>query len=224
MFRKFNKLSTIALPGLLCFCLVWGAEPARGESNDTDFDYDIFLTSDTLAIWLDITPVLVQSKMEDLLAGLDIYVAVDIKVQQPRKLFFPETLASARAILLISHPLTEDIYRLQMVNFGDSKREFQSQLELSDFLSDSLIFRVAPLSQIMDKPKIRLDLTLVSKSHSANILGNTPGRPEGELQRDTNPEEFFESLFTFFLNLVGFGKDSYHIVTPLFDSSQLGSF
>jgi hypothetical protein len=66
--------------------------PAAAES--ADLEYDIYLVNDTLAVWLDLRPVLDQSKMEDLLAGLDLWLAVELKIEKPRKLFFSKTISS----------------------------------------------------------------------------------------------------------------------------------
>lgn len=219
MNKAIGKTASAILICLLALPFFGGTASAGGDSKDTDFDYDIFLTDDTLAVWLDITPVLTQSKMEDLLAGLDISMVIEIKIERPRKLLFSKILTSTRAAVLISHPLTEDIYRLRLVNFGDINREFKSQLELSDFLSDSLILKIAPKSLLENAVEASLRLAITSKSHSSNVLEGDPGRPGTGAD-----EEFFESLFSFFLNLIGFGQTSYRIVSPPFSLSELASF
>jgi hypothetical protein len=220
----FDKVMRYILIGLLGLSLFGTSGPARADSKEIDFDYDIFLTDDTLAVWLDITPVLDQSRMEDLLAGLNISVAMEIKVERPRKLLFYETLTTARALMTISHSLTEDIYRLKLVNAGIIERGFKSQLTLSGFLSDSLVVKVAPTELLDEAAKLRLKLYIESKSHSSNDLSSAT-RPRGGAEVEDQPEEeFFESLFSSFLNLIGFGKTTYKIISPYFNLDELTSF
>jgi len=210
---------------LLGMLILGATAPLRAESADDDFDYDIFLIGETLAVWIDIRPALDQSRMEDLLAGLDLTLMIDLKAERPRKLLFSKTLASTRAALVISHPLTEDFYRLRLANFGFWDRRFKSQIELSDFLADSLILRLAPKSLMAEAPEVRLRFDLVSKSHSSNILDQIKGSSaDSSAAGPGTDEEFFESLFSFFLNLVGFGKTTFHIETPSFRIKDLPSF
>ncbi len=215
------KLIRALIYCLLGFYLAGGATAARAA--DAEFDYDIFLANDTIVVWLDVLPALDQAKMEDLLAGLDLSLVFDLKIERPRRLLFSKTIASTRAALVISHPLTEDVYRLRLVNFGVSDREFKSQLELSDFLADSLVLQLAPKSQIIASPEVRLNLSLTVKSHSSNVLRDFTSRPADSLGAGSGEEEFFESVFSFFLNLIGFGKTSYNIVSPPFSPEELTS-
>jgi len=208
----------------LAIFLLGLAMPLRAAGSDEEFDYDIFLIGDTLAVWIDVRPVLDQNRLEDLLAGLDVSLAIDLKVERPRKLLFSKTLASARAGVVISHPLTEDYYRLRLANFGYQDRRFESQIELSDYLADSLIFRLAPISSLEEAPEVRLDLDLVSNSHSSNILKEVTDSSAAASGKSPGAEsEFFESVFSFFLNMVGFGKTTFHIETPLFRVEDLPS-
>lgn len=225
MTRLSDRTARCLIIALVGLCVVWYPPGARADSQELDFDYDIFLVNDTLALWLDVTPVLIQSRMEDLLSGLDISVGIDLKVERPRKLFFAETLASAKATLIISHPLTEDIYRLRLINLGAVDYEFQSQLELSDFIADSVILKIGPRKQFEVAAAIRLNLNLISKSHSNNILKDISPESDKSLNRDTGGgDAFFESLFSFFLTLTGFGTTSYKIVSPPFILDDLPSF
>lgn len=205
--------------------MLGGAASLKADDAGADFDYDIFLVGDTLAVWIDIRPVLDQSRMEDLLAGLDLSLIIEMKAQRPRKLLFSKTIATARAALVISHPLTEDLYRLRLANFGRREWSFKSQIELSDFLADSLIFRLAPKSLLEEAPQVRLNLDLVSKSHPSIILDDIEDSGTDSSGTGAGPdEEFFESLFSFFLNLVGFGQKTFHIETPFFRVKDLSSF
>ena len=224
MTKKNAIIKRCFLAALLSLCFFWTTGPVCAENRDIEFDYDIFLTGDTLAIWLDFTPILNQPKMEDLLAGLDLSILIDFKVEKPRRLAFSKTLATARAAVVISHPLTEDIYRLRLVNFGVFNYEFENQLELSDFLADSLVLKIVPQSHLAEDSDLRLNLKIVSKSHSSNILDEFPAssNKSGEAEQG-GEEEFFESLLSLFLDIIGFGKTSYHVISPPFMIGDLVS-
>jgi hypothetical protein len=208
-----------AAAGLLLWLL-----PAGAAGKETDFDYDIFLAGDTLALWLDVRPVLTQSKMEDVLAGLRVTIAVTVDVERPRKLFFSKTLATYRTVLAIWRRLTEDTYRLKIIGRSVREYSFKSQLALSDFLADSLVMDVVPADQIRGRGPLRLALTLVSKSHS-NDIGDEFAAAEADSARAGGQDgEFFESLLNSFLNLIGFGAVTYHVTTPLFSPGDLPAF
>lgn len=213
---------------LILFVLVpvlLSAGPAAAENQDTDFDFDIFFSDDTLVIWLDLTPILTQEKMEDLLAGFDVCLHITTAVERPKRLFFSKKIIETEAAICIAHPLTEDIYKLKIVNHSIRQIEFENQLELSDFLADSVVLPVAPRSVIPVDERVRLRCNLISKSHSNNMfdaIGSTaadslPGRQE-------RGEDVFESVFSLFLDLIAFGKTAYEITSPDFLAKDLPSF
>jgi hypothetical protein len=206
----------------LCLLLVVLSEVA--DADDADFDYDIFRFNDTLTVWLDITPVLTQSKMEDLLAGLNISILIEVEIKRPRKLVLSKTLASGKAAVLISRRLTQDIYQLRIARDTVAERTFKDQLALSDYLADSLVIPVAALAGI-GGGDVYLDISLKSKSYSNNTLDDIRPRQKGAAERNRGDDtEFFESLFSTFLDLIGFGTSSYHITTPIFSPGDLPSF
>jgi hypothetical protein len=187
-----------------------------------EFDYDIFTINDSLAVWLDITPVFTQPKLEDLLSGLDIYIKMEIRLEQPRMFFFSKKLAALETSLLVSHPLTEDTYNLKILDFPLSIYKFKSQVLLSDFLADSLMFKIAALKQVNESSKIRLSLKIVCKSLSSNAL---PKRVNGlnneNGSTDSTGVELFMDIFYFFFDVVGYGQDKYKITSPVFRLNEL---
>jgi hypothetical protein len=213
------------LVGLVGLCALWGSESVAGQDAVADFDYDIFVADDTLSVWLDVTPVLTQEKLEDLLAGLDISIAVEMKLERPRPPWFSKTLAADKAVIVISRRLTEDRYRLSVADGRLRRCEFETQIELSDFLADSLVLRIAPAGLADSAGLIRLRLDIESKSHSSNILRDRSDGAAAAVDSAGSPDEgFFESLFSFFLDLTGFETTTYQIVSPDFRLSDLESF
>ncbi len=208
------------LIGLLGLSFFFPAAPVIAKQ--VEFDYDIFVVEDTLVFWLDVTPALTQRKMEDLLSGLDIHIKIDIRLERPRRFLPARTLVRERAALLISHPLTEDVYYLKTANPDVIKYKFESQLQLSDFLADSLVFKIAPVSDIGggDRPRLRLNITCKSFTFKT-MLGQPGRRDEDLLPADSSNTEFFEDIFSLFFNLIGFGEESYRVISPLFDPDNL---
>ena len=210
----------------LYLCLILNSFQTASLSAERKpvFEYDIFSVNDTLAVWLDITPVLTQSKMEDLISGLDIFVNVNIRLEQPRTLFFPRKLSEIDATFSISHPLTEDIYNLKLSNFGLYSYEFDNQLKLYDFLADSLIFKVESTASINKSTRVRLKLEISCKSFTTSILPLKSGRLEDEpIPADTSGTEFFLDIFTLFFDFIGYGEDEYKISSPIFKLEELPS-
>ncbi len=208
----------IAAAGLLIWLL-----PAGAAGKDIDFDYDIFLAGDTLALWLDVRPVLTQPKMEDLLAGLQVSIAITIDAERPRRLMFSKNVATAKAVLVMSRRLAEDTYRLRIIDRTARAYTFKNQLALSDFLADSLVLGVVPIDSLREQAPLRLKLTIVSKSHSNNKLDDLSGAA-ADSTGSAGGDEFFETLLNSFLNLIGFGAHTYHFATPLFSPDDLASF
>jgi hypothetical protein len=197
--------------------------PVRAEQ--TEFDYDIFSINDTLAIWVDVTPMLTQSRLEDLLSGLDIYVKVEIKIQVHKVLFISKTLKKTGAAFLISHPLTEDIYRLKISNFVVSKHEFDSQLSLSDFLADSMVFKIAPVEDIEQRTNLRIKMGISCKSLSSIVIPDKYyGQKDGLLPADTSETEILLDIFSLFIDLIGYGEDKCNISTAIFDLEDLPDY
>ncbi len=209
----------IAVAGLFVWLL-----PAGAAGKKIDFDYDIFLAGDSLALWLDVRPVLTQPKMEDVLAGLQVSIAITINAERPRRLLFSKTIATAKTVLVVSRRLAEDTYRLRIIDRTARDYTFKSQLDLSDFLADSLVLDIVPADSLRGRAPLRLDLTLVSKSHSNNTMDDLPAAAEADSAGTGAGDEFFETLLNSFLNLIGFGATTYHFTTPLFSPDDLASF
>ncbi len=208
----------VAAAGLLVWLL-----PAGAAAEEPDFDYDIFLTGDSLALWLDVRPALTQPKMEDLLAGLQVSIAVTVNAERPRRLLFSRTLATTKAVLVISRRLAEDTYRLKVIDRTARDYTFKNQLDLSAYLADSLVLDIAPLDSLGGSAPLRLALTVVSKSHSNNTM-DEPSPAAADSSAAAGDDEFFETLLNSFLNLIGFGAKTYHFATPLFSPDDLASF
>lgn len=209
----------LAAGGLLIWLL-----PAGVAGKEANFDYDIFVAGDSLSLWLDVRPALTQPEMEDLLAGLRVSIAVTIEAERPRKLLFSKTIAKTMTVLVMSRRLTEDTYRLRIIDRGVRDYSFESQLGLSDFLADSLVLNIIPADEINGRGPLRLSLTLVSKSHSNGSGDDLAGAAADSVRAGDEGPEFFETLLNSFLNLIGFGATSYHFTTPLFSPDDLTSF
>lgn len=221
MRQRIYRFNQFILSGLLFIVCVGSGLAADSEDR---FDYDIFWVGDTLTCWLDPTPALTQQKMEDLLAGLDIYFQFDIKLEKPRKLLFMKNIIHRQAALLITHQLTEDIYRVRFSGTGDKEYEFESQLQVSDFLADSVVFGLALRTLIEDTSNPRLVLMFSCKSlHPRGFSGEQEGLPDSLSPGQSSRKTVFDEAFGLFLDLIGFGQANYKIVSPIFNPNNLDS-
>lgn len=217
--KRSRRLIGLAVLGL---CL--GALPLWAADAPLDFDYDIFRISDTLALWLDVVPILDQTKMEDLLSGLDIAVELNVNLERPRFLVGARTLVHRQFSLLISHPLAEDTYWLRIGAEKAVEYKFSNQLNLSDYLADSLVFRIGPTTDLAERTKIRLSLAITCNSMSPHLLGAVARPPDGLVPaRQRIDNGIFDRLFELFRETIGFGRTSYRVQSPVFDLDRLPS-
>jgi len=208
-------------------CLLWGlcifSTPAMA-SEDQQFEYDIFWLGDTLSCWIDITPVLTQQRLEDLLSGLDIYIVFDLKLERPRKLLFSKTIARQRTAVIISRRVTRDIYQLEIIDQSRQQYTFPDQLDLHDFLADSLVLPLILGRDLEDEGDPRLNASIICKSliHN-NKTDDIDNRDDSPLGSPNGGEDIFKDIFSLFLDLVGFGESSYKIKSPIFQPNKLPS-
>lgn len=207
----------IVCAGLLC-------TPVSAAGRSGDFAYDIFVRGDSLAFWIDLTPVLSQEQMEDLLAGLNIYLGIDIHLESPRPLFFSRQVIQKRVGLIISHPLTADIYKIEIQGRPPLERQFDDQMKIRDFIADSVDFDLASMTALNAGDKYRIRVSISSKSYSNKGLGGaSPVNPSKADSAGTHGTEFFGSLFSTFMELTGIGTVSFHFNTANFTPKDITS-
>jgi hypothetical protein len=199
------------------FCAGMSAPPAQAAGQSGDFTYDMYRAGDSVGFWIDLAPVLGQSQMEDLLAGLDIYISLDIRLESPRPFFFPRLLVRKRAALILSHRLTEDLYTIERIGAHPLKRQFDNQLQVRDFIADSMEFNLTAIEALDAGDKYRITVSISSKSYSSKEMARHLSMPPDTLGSSNKPgPEFFESLFSTFIEVTGFGRASFHVTTPNF--------
>ena len=198
------------------------ASNISADSRDKDFDYDIFTINDTIAIWLDITPVLDQQKMEDLLSGLEIHIGLEIKLEKPKRFLPPEELIGRRFTLQISHKLTEDNYCLRISESSSTDYEFDNQPGLYDYLADSLVFNLLSRAGLKAEESCRLNLKIACKSlYPKNKTNGSKLQSGSRSITEDNENSLIQSLFSTFLEVFGFGKSYYRIISPTFIPAEL---
>lgn len=185
-----------------------------------EFDYDIFIQNDSLAVWIDVTPVLTQPRLEDLLAGLDIYLGLDLSLEVKGAFGLYRSEVRQKSAIVISHKLIDDIYRLNIVDRDRSEYSFDNLLQLKQFMSDSLVFILSDKSSLDQEKSFRLSFDLMAKSGSNGLLGIRSGN---SLEPDERSVEikFLEGAFSQFLKIIGFGRSAYHVDSPRFIIKEL---
>jgi hypothetical protein len=202
----------------LIFCALISRAYAADES--IIFDYDIYTANDSIAIWVDLTPILTQPVLEDLLAGLDIFLSLRFKIEKSQKPFGHNTVYESKTDLLLTHNLTKDNYNISYSLHSQEKRSFSNQMDLSDYLADSLQFKPISLGQLNANDKYRLNVEIISRSISPLEVNQNSEFSNGVGQ---SPEDnnFLGSVLDKFLEIVGFGEITYRIISPQFKIDQL---
>lgn len=221
------RVQRVIIRYVLVACVLWCIPGTliRAEDSPVDFDYDIFLVQDTMMVWLDVTPVLNQALFEDLLAGLQIQIDIKYKAEYPPNPIFAETIRERQRTVYLRRDVTGDFYELIEVNGLQDTVLFSSQLDMSDYLTDSLEIRLLPVSVIRDGAKLRLKMEIDTKSLPyKKLVGNVRSRSEAGDDNTAPAGQALNSVFSYFLEFIGFGEQKYQITTPTFKISSLESY
>ncbi len=208
-------------------CILWCIPNHNCLADDTriDLDYDIFLINDTVAVWLDHSPVLTQPLLEDLLAGLYVRIDVSYRVESPPNPVFTKGLAEAERSLFINRDLTRDEYYLVIVNGQVDSITFSTHLEMVDYLSDSMEVKLIPSEYLKKDEKIRIRFDVSSKSMSRNKLDSQSSRSgENTSEDEASADRVINSVFSYFVDFIGFGEHKYQVISPSFTISSLDSY
>ncbi|MEZ5358170.1 MAG: hypothetical protein R3F48_05005 [Candidatus Zixiibacteriota bacterium] len=222
-----HQYKCLVLRCALAACLVWciPGTDCRADDAAIDFDYDIFIQRDTLTVWLDVTPVLTQALLEDLLAGLQIRIDVRYKAEYPPDPIFAETIQERQRSVFLRRDVTGDFYELIEVNGFQDTVLFSSQLDMADYLTDSLELQLLPISRVEDDRKMRLKLEINSKSMIyKNLSKDLRSQVQSSEDEDEAGGQAVNTVFSYFLDVIGFGERKYQIRTPGFKISSLDSY
>ncbi len=202
----------------MIFCALISGTYADDES--IVFDYDIYGANDSITVWLDLTPILTQPVLEDLLAGLDIFLSLRFKIEKPQKLFGHKTIYELKTALLLTHNLTKDNYNIRYSLNSQSASSFLNQMDMSDYLADSLQVKLIPLDQFNTDERYRLNIEILSRSISPSKVNQIPEFSYGTGQ-SSEDDSFLGSALNKFLEIIGFGENTYHFTSPHFKIDQL---
>jgi len=193
---------------------------ARDDDNQR-FDYDLFVERDSLLLWFDVTPVLTQSILEDLLAGLDIYISLEINLERPRAILGNQTIWSRRSYFIIRRQITEDKYYLFYDNPLDKMKKFEYLMALQDHLADSLVIRLVSATRIKSEKKLQMSTVVKVKSIDNSGIGEEEEPRKFNSDKPDESRGWFDDLFNSFVELFGFGEKIYRIKSPSFNFSDL---
>lgn len=216
--RKKNKWIMGAIFLSLLYCALISTAKADGES--IVFDYDIYKANDSIAVWVDITPILTQPVLEDLLAGLGISLNFHFKIEKSQRPFGHKTVYESKKELLVTHNLTKDNYHIEYSRISQDERFFTNQMDLSDYLADSLQFKVASTGLLSANDRYRLNIEILSRSISPSEADQN-SEISGVAEQSSEGGNFLGSVLDKFLKVIGFGEITYRIISPQFKIGQL---
>ncbi|MFH1700420.1 MAG: hypothetical protein ABIE07_07510 [Candidatus Zixiibacteriota bacterium] len=202
----------------LIYCVLISVTYADDES--IEFDYDIYGSNDSISIWLDLTPVLTQPVLEDLLTGLDIFLNLRFKVEKPQKLIGYRSVFESKIAILLNHDLTKDNYGIRFSPNSKESKLFSNQMDLSDYLADSLQFRLTLLARFPVDEHFRFNVEIMSRSISPSEI-NQISEFSAKTGQTSAEDSFLGSVLGKFLEVIGFGEITYRITSPQFKIDQL---
>ncbi|MCK5127492.1 MAG: hypothetical protein KAR42_14650 [candidate division Zixibacteria bacterium] len=190
-----------------------------------DLDFDIFKVEDSMIVWLDVMPVITQTLMEDLFAGLSLRFDIRVRIEHPPNPVFAKTRIQKNIIIQVSRDLTHDNYSLLIIHSRIDSLLFRTQVDMSEFLTDSIEINLGSIRTIDKDEKLRANIEIYTKSFAskgADQPGQVDrGKPAGSIEDES---DVIETLFSHFLEIIGFGKRSYRVISPTFTIQNLDSF
>lgn len=160
--------------------------------------------------------------MEDLLAGLAISFSFDIRLESPRPILADKTFRSIRYLIVIRRHLTEDRYYFRQ-RPADREIKFPQHSLMREYLMDSLVFYLAPDSVLPRDEKIRMSLDIAAKSLDPNEISSASESPGEADTLAVNGLNWFDRMFSVFVELIGYREWRYSLKSPLFKPSDLSS-
>ena len=190
--------------------------PAEVRADDTpEVAYDIYRLDDSLAVLLDLTPLITARAVERLEDGVDLLVHCELRLEVPRRFWGTHQVAGHSFVLKVGyHPVTEEYLIESSDEAGSEPKHFLSLAALYAHLRDSVECCLAVLDSLDSGRRHQLELKVTTVA----LTDLTPAaveEPEGD---DGSPISF---LFRQFLSLTGYGRKEYRTVSRPFALSEL---
>lgn len=206
-------MKRLAASCVLILLIVLIAGIALAES-DIELAYDIFDRSDTVTVWIDLSPFLTSAQVSRLNDGIDLLFQYDLRLAIPRRLWGDVTTTEKQEAVRMSYHVVTKEYELSSTFAGWNDRRFPSLAQLSGFLADSINAPLLP----MDSLDVGKRYTLELKVTTIALTGFNPTPETADSSGTDSPLQF---LFKKFLALTGFGRKEYSAKSRPFSKSEI---
>ncbi len=110
-----------------------------------DFGFDIYVMNDQIVVWVDLSQLVDQTQIDQLLDGANLAFELSFRLDRPKRLFGDQTVVHSNQSIAISYNLITETFttRLSENNY-EKPISFLGVKDLRNYLADSLSFQIAP--------------------------------------------------------------------------------
>ncbi|MDH3891737.1 MAG: hypothetical protein OEV49_11690 [candidate division Zixibacteria bacterium] len=178
-------------------------------------DFGVMDAEPNLAAWLDLAPLMSNSRVEKIRDGVDFIIDFNLILNRPKRFFGAETVVKRHGIVQIGYRIVTEDFIVRMGGEGFQRTgKFANLAELHRYLTDSIVVDLIDYSELDSLRRYRLKLELACISMSGLNLEPSP-------DSSTEDESALKYLFRHFLKLTGFGRDSFSGQTLLFSPAEV---
>ena len=215
--RPFIRLKTISpiwrKAILWLIAIVISVNPVFAQ-DPPEFQFDILRSTDSVVVWLNLSPLLNAVNVGRMHDGLDLAVVCDLKLVRPRHLFGATTVADQQRRIEASYQILTEQYRLESANGKIARKVFPSQSGLFDYLADSILIRLADLDSLDQEERYRLEARITTISLGDKDIESS----EELLSQGDSPLRW---LYVQLLKITGYGRTEHSFQSRSFGTSEL---
>ncbi len=202
---------------LLVLGMLLSAGPVAAVSISEAIEYDIFKRGDSISIWLNLAQFLSSKRVDQMKEGIDLAFEYRLILSRPRHLWGAEQIAKTRGLIKVAYQIVTESYSISTEQLGrENSRHFVSLARLHQFLSDSVVVKLADCQELDPQRRYTLEIkvTCISLTDFNLAADSEPSEKSG------SPIKY---LFRQFLRLTDFGREEYIEESGPFSLSEIDS-
>lgn len=172
------------------------------QARDNSFEYNIIPSDSNLAVWVNLSPFLTSTRIDDLKDGEQYSIYGMVSLNRAKKFYGSELIDKKDFFINTSFfILTEDFQIEKFQNSEKNTCKFSTEAELHKFFTDSIFVFFQRTDKLNDHDRYYLEINLeylksgLARYNSANKITDENSSP-------------IKYLFGKFLEITGYGKTS----------------